>query len=98
MNVKFLEPIAGTDRRLYQFTAIDDCIRLRVLKIFDSCSQTSAIRLEGEVLRRLPFRVVVVQADNGAKFQSRFHWHLESQHTRRVYIRPVCGGPFRLLI
>jgi transposase InsO family protein len=30
----------------------------------------------------------VVQTDNGAEFQSRFHWHLESHDIRHVYIRP----------
>jgi hypothetical protein len=31
LDVKFLERIAGTRKRLYQFTAIDDCTRIRVL-------------------------------------------------------------------
>jgi transposase-like protein len=30
MDVKFLERIPGTRKRLYQFTAIDDCTRIRV--------------------------------------------------------------------
>jgi MerR family transcriptional regulator, light-induced transcriptional regulator len=30
MDVKFLERIPGTRKRLYQFTAIDDCTRVRV--------------------------------------------------------------------
>lgn len=41
-----------------------------------------------EVRRRLPFRIHVVQTDNGAEFQSDFHWHLEAQDIRHVYIRP----------
>ena len=86
--MKFLERIAGSRRRLYQFTAIDDCTRIRVLKIYDACNQTSAIRFVDEVIRRLPFRVLVVQTDNGAEFQSGFHWHLEEQDIRHVYIRP----------
>ena len=40
------------------------------------------------MIRRLPFRVLVIQTDNGAEFQSRFHWHLESLDIRHVYIRP----------
>jgi transposase InsO family protein len=40
------------------------------------------------VIRRLPFRIHVVQTDNGAEFQSHFHWHLESLDIRHVYIRP----------
>ena len=41
-----------------------------------------------EVLRRLPFRVHVVQTDNGAEFQSQFHWYFEAKDIRHVYSRP----------
>jgi transposase InsO family protein len=88
IDVKFLERIAGTRKRLYQFTAIDDCTRIRVLKIYDACNQASAISFVDEVIRRLPFRVLVIQTDNGAEFQSGFHWHLEERDIRHVYIRP----------
>jgi hypothetical protein len=44
MDVKFLERIPGTQKRLYQFTAIDDCTRIRVLKVYDRCNQRTAIR------------------------------------------------------
>ena len=88
VDVKFLERIALSKKRLYQFTAIDDCTRIRVLKIFDVCNQKSAISFVDEVIRRLPFRVLVIQTDNGAEFQSNFHWHLEEHDIRHVYIRP----------
>jgi len=88
VDVKFLERIPGTRRRFYQFTAIDDCTRLRVLKVFEACNQRTAIQFMDDVLRRLPFRVHVVQTDNGAEFQSQFHWHLEQRDIRHVYIRP----------
>ena len=88
VDVKFLERIPGTRKRLYQFTAIDDCTRIRVLKVYDACNQRTAIRFVGDVLRRLPFRVHVIQTDNGAEFQSRFHWHVEALYIRHVYIRP----------
>jgi transposase InsO family protein len=88
IDVKFLERIAGSRKRLYQFTAIDDCTRIRVLKIYDVCNQKSAISFVDEVVRRLPFRVLVIQTDNGGEFQSNFHWHLEEQDIRHVYIRP----------
>ena len=60
VDVKFLERIPGTQKRFYQFTAIDDCTRIRVLKIYDACNQGTAIRFIDEVLRRLPFRVLVI--------------------------------------
>ena len=88
MDVKFLERIPGTRKRLYQFTAIDDCTRIRVLKVFDACNQRTAIRFLDEVVRRLPFRILVVQTDNGAEFQSQFHWHAHSLDIQHVYIRP----------
>jgi hypothetical protein len=59
-----------TRKRLYQFTAIDDRTRLRVLKVYEACTQGTAIRFLDGMLRRLPFRVQVVQTDNGAEFQS----------------------------
>jgi transposase InsO family protein len=88
IDVKFLERIPGTRKRLFQFTAIDDCTRIRVLKVYDGCNQGTAIRFFDEVRRRLPFRVQVVQTDNGAEFQSHFHWRLEALDIRHVYIRP----------
>jgi transposase InsO family protein len=88
LDVKFLERIPGTRRRLYQFTAIDDCTRIRVLKVYDVCNQRTAILFIDDVIRRLPFRLLVVQTDNGAEFQSQFHWHLETLDIRHVYIRP----------
>ena len=88
MDVKFLERIPGTGKRLYQFTAIDDCTRIRILKIYDRCNQRTAIRFLNEVRQRLPFRIHVLQTDNGAEFQSQFHWHAESLDIKHVYIRP----------
>ena len=51
LDVKFLERIPGTRRRLYQFTAIDDCTRIRVLKVYDACNQRTAIHFIDEVRR-----------------------------------------------
>ena len=68
MDVKFLERIPGTGKRLYQFTAIDDCTRIRVLKVYDRCNQHTAIRFLNEVRKRLPFRILVLQTDNVPSF------------------------------
>ena len=88
IDVKFLERIPGTSKRFYQFTAIDDCTRIRILKIYDRCNQKTAIQFIDEVIRRLPFRILVVQTDNGAEFQSNFHWHLRDLDIQHVYIKP----------
>jgi len=88
VDVKFLERLPGTNKRLYQFTAIDDCTRIRVLKVFDACNQRTAIRFIDDVRRRLPFRILTVQTDNGAEFQTQFHGHLHDVDIRHVYVRP----------
>lgn len=64
MDVKFLERNPGTAKRLYQFTAIDDCTRIRVLKVYDASNQRTAIQFLNEVRQRLPFRIHVLQTDN----------------------------------
>jgi len=51
------------------FTAIDDCTRIRVLKVYDACNQHTAIRFIDEV-RRLPFRIHVIQTNLGRPFSA----------------------------
>ena len=91
VDVKFIEPIPtvpGRRKKYYQYTAIDDCTRLRVLRIYDKHDQKTAIAFLDYVMARLPFQVEKVQTDNGAEFQAAFHWHLLDQGINHVYIRP----------
>src|SRR5262249_16603504 len=85
IDVKFLERIPGTRKRLYQFTAIDDCTRIRVLKVYDACNQGTAVPFLDEVLRRLPFRVQGVQTENGAEFKSHLLSPGSPRHPPCVY-------------
>ena len=64
LDVKFVEPLktaarpaVGRRTKYYQFTAIDDCTRLRVLRIYPRCDQKTAIQFVDYVLERLPFPV-----------------------------------------
>ena len=92
LDVKFIEPLpstkAGARRKHYQFTAIDDCTRLRVLRIYPKLNQQTAIQFLDYVLSRLPFRVEVIQTDNGAEFQSLFHYHVLDRGIGHDYIKP----------
>jgi transposase InsO family protein len=89
IDVKFIEPLKGSRKRYYQFTAIDDCTRLRILKIYERCNQKSAIAFADYVLEKLPFEVQAIQTDNGSEFQSGFHWHLLDRGIRHLYIKPL---------
>jgi transposase InsO family protein len=88
LDVKFIAPLPGSRRKHYQFTAIDDCTRLRVLRLYDRCNQQTAIQFLDYLLERLPFRVEVIQTDNGAEFGSSFHWHVLDKGIGHVYIKP----------
>ncbi len=76
-------------KRFYQFTAIDDCTRLRVLRAYPRCNQRTAIQFLDYFLAKLPFRVEVIQTDNGGEFGSQFHVHVLDRGIRHVYIKPA---------
>jgi transposase InsO family protein len=89
VDVKFIEPLPGTRKKHYQYTAIDDCTRIRVLRIYPRNDQKTAIQFLDYVLEKLPFRVEVIQTDNGAEFQGALHWHLLDRGIGHVYIKPA---------
>ena len=70
IDVKFIDPIRGVRKKHYQFTAIDDCTRLRVLKIYGQLNQKTAIQFADYVMERLPFQVQVIQTENGPEFDT----------------------------
>jgi len=69
VDVKFIAPLSSASRKkYYQFTAIDDCTRLRVLRIYDRLNQKTAIQFADFLLDKFPFRVEVIQTDIQAVF------------------------------
>ena len=88
IDVKFVTPLDGK-KRYYQYTAIDDCTRLRVLRLFEKNTQKTAIKFVDHVLEKLPFPVEQIQTDNGSEFQTMFHWHVLDLGIRHVYIKPA---------
>jgi transposase InsO family protein len=89
VDVKFIAPLSSSSRKkYYQFTAINDCTRIRVLRIYDQLNQKTAIQFADYVLDKLPFRVEAIQTD-GSEFQTAFHWHLADRGIRHIYIKPA---------
>jgi hypothetical protein len=74
IDVKFVAPLKGTRKKHYQFTAIDDCTRIRVLRIYDRLNQITAIRFIDYVLEKLPFGVEVIQTDIQAESSPAGPW------------------------
>jgi len=63
---------ALSKRRLYQYTAIDECTRWRHIAVFEEQSTHSSVEFLYEVLDRFPFQIQCIQTDNGAEFTSRY--------------------------
>ncbi len=87
IDAKFLSAIPGKRKSYWQFTAIDDCTRLRVLKIYERNNQKNACEFVDYVLSRLPFRVQAIQTDNGPEFSAQFHWHVQDLNIAHIYIK-----------
>jgi transposase InsO family protein len=87
MDVKFIRNPSGS-RRLYQFTAIDDCTRYRIIKIYPRNTTRNAIDFFEVVRKIFPARIELVQTDNGPEFTTEFTFHLEQAGVRHRLIRP----------
>ena len=71
IDVKYVpERIRG--EQYYQFTAIDDCTRWRYAEIFPEKSTHSTELFVERLLRVAPFKISVIQTDNGAEFTNVF--------------------------
>ncbi len=91
VDVKFLffNDKHGKRIKRFQYTAIDDCTRIRALKIYSGHTQDSAIDFINFVVEKFPFRIKVIRTDNGHEFQTRFHWHVADLGMTHVYIKPA---------
>ncbi len=89
MDVKLLtfDGPRGEKIRRFQYTAIDDATRVRALKIYEKHTQANAIDFVDHIIEKFPFRIREIRTDNGHEFQAKFHWHVEDQGTRHVYIK-----------
>ena len=76
IDVKYVprECLVGslTGKKLYQYTAIDECTRWRHIAVFDELSTHNSIEFLYQLLERFPFEISCIQTDNGAEFTSRY--------------------------
>jgi transposase InsO family protein len=85
VDVKVVK-LAG--RKAYQYTAIDDCTRFRVLRLYRELNQRSSVDFLGEVRRALPFPIHQLQCDNGTEFSLSFALTVQEAGIKLRYIRP----------
>jgi transposase InsO family protein len=74
-------------RKAYQFTAIDDCTRLKVIRIYPNKKAESAIHFLGEVLDSFSFPIQHIQTDWGTEF---FNYAFQNElHEHFIKYRPI---------
>jgi transposase InsO family protein len=88
MDVKFIKAPDKSRRRYYQFTAIDDCTRFRVLRIYSQHTTSNALDFLERVKENFPVAIRQVQTDNGAEFATEFTFALDQQGIHHRRIRP----------
>jgi transposase InsO family protein len=85
VDVKYV-PIAG--RWAFQYTALDDCTRFRVLRLYRRLHHRSSLAFLTELQRAFPFPVRRLQCDHGQEFSFAFVLAVEAAGIRHRYIRP----------
>jgi transposase InsO family protein len=85
VDVKVVK-VAGV--KAYQYTAIDDCTRLRVLRLYRRLHVLSSLDFLSEITRAFPFPIRKVQTDRGAEFPFTFLLAVERRGIRHRYIQP----------
>ncbi len=73
--------------KAYQFTAIDDCTRMKVIRIYPNKKAESTIHFLGEILDTLQFPIQHIQTDWGTEFfNDAFQ---EELHEHFIKFRPI---------
>ena len=78
-------------KNLFQFTAVDDCTRMRVLGVYTARTAENAVEfLTERVLEELPFPIQRLQTDRGGEFFGQAFQEALREHAIRF--RPIRPG------
>ena len=60
------------NKRIYQWTAIDECTRIRFVYAFEEHTQENSVRFLRMLVKVFPFRIQTIQTDNGTEFTYKY--------------------------
>lgn len=81
MDIKYVpEEVSPLGKRLYQYTVIDECTRMRYLEWHDSIWNLKAIQTLNNAIDYFGFKVDSVQTDNGIEFTYNYTAQLTAKH------------------
>jgi transposase len=85
VDVKF---VRINRQRFFQYTALDDCTRFRVLRLYRYLNARTSLAFLAEAREALPFPIRQIQSDHGSEFPLTFRLEVEQAGIRHRYIRP----------
>jgi len=66
------DAVLRDNKHLYQWTAIDECTRMRFVYGFEEHTPENSVRFLAMLIKAFPFRIQTVQTDNGTEFTYKF--------------------------
>ena len=90
LNVKFAPRVGNARQRFYQFTAIDEATRFRVLESTTTTIPRPPSTSSGRSGEHFPFAIQQIQTDNCSSSGPQFTWHLSDLRISHVHIPPNC--------
>lgn len=85
VDVKF---VRVNRQRYFQYTALDDCTRFRVLRLYRQLNHRTSLAFFRELRAALPFPIRKLQSDNGTEFPLDFALTVQAAGIRHRYITP----------
>jgi len=74
--------------KVFQYTALDDCTRMRVLRLYSRLNHHASLDFLRELTDAFPFTIRKIQCDNGSEFPLAFQLAVEAAGMRHRYIKP----------
>lgn len=59
-------------KRLYQWTAIDECTRMRYVYAYEEHTPENTVKFLKRLIKEFPFKIQTIQTDNGTEFTYKF--------------------------
>jgi transposase InsO family protein len=85
VDVKF---VRVNRQRYFQYTALDDCTRFRVLRLYRQLNHRTSVAFFRELRQAMPFPIRKLQSDNGTEFSLAFALTVQAAGIRHRYITP----------
>lgn len=87
VDIKYV-PYTVEGRHVYQYTALDDCTRLRVVRFFPELTNSAGLAFLTALRGAFPFRIAMVQTDNDATFTNWYTGALKTAPDKSVRLHP----------